>query len=327
MFRRFDPMVVFDLPQRGGAFVRPVASLDLYVDTTYGSDSRSGASWDKALITVQKALDILGTANGKLPGHRKASNSRIFVIGDVREHVVAPLGVYGCQIIGGFFGRPRHDTNNGVVSDGNSSEWRDTAVAGSAPLITLREQGWEIHNFLAVPPAGYAFVRFRREESATYPDASHGIVTGCRMINGSSTGYGIDDYGSGYNLEFRDNVFENLEYAYQSGNVGIAAPGRHKFINNDFSLNKHDLYANFYGVTIKGNLFRTVYNVTTHPNTVNCAATSDAGSATQKSYIIENYFADAAANVVIAKGYKPATGDVWRNYVTDTAAQIVAVPA
>jgi len=43
--------------------------------------------------------------------------------------------------------------------------------------------------------------------------------------------------------------------------------------------------------------------------------------------VLENYFSDVAANVTIAKGYKPGATDVWRNFVTDVAAYIVTVPA
>lgn len=326
--RRFDPLVMFDIPKHGGGQAIAINGVDLFVDTVNGSDQRSGISWDAPLQTVGEAMSRLNSPRFySLPGNRKGSNSRIFCIGDIREHVTAPLGVYGTKIIGAFGGRPRHSTSGGVALDGNSCSWRDTAVAGSAPLIQLREQGWELHNMLMVPPPTYGAVQLHREETATYPDASHFIMTGNRIIASGSAGLGIDDEGAGYNISVEDNVFENLEYAYKAGGVGIAAPGRYRFTDNDFSLNKHDIYANAYGWRILRNRFRTVYDASTHPNTVNLAATADSGNASQKTIVMENWFADAAANVTIAKGYKPATGDIWRNYVTDTAAFIVAVPA
>lgn len=329
MFRRFDPMVVFDLPQRGGGFLTPVNGVDLFVDTVNGNDARTGQSWDKALATVGQALTLLGTPRGyTLPGHRKGSNSRIFVIGDVREHASAPENVFGVKIIGGFAGRPRHVTEDGAVNDGNGAAWRDTAVAGSAPLLTTREQGWEVHNMMFVPPSGYAGIRWRREETDANRDASHAIVSGCRFVSaGTRVGYGIDDYGSQSHCAIIECEFDGLEYAYQSGNVGISAANRHLILRNHFHDNKNDVYTNCYGVRIEDNVFGTVYNASTHPNTINLAATADAGTAANPNLVLRNQFKEATANVTIAKGFVPGTGDVWRNYVSDAADPIVTVPA
>lgn len=328
MFRRFDPMVVFDLPQRGGGFLTPVNGVDLFVDTVNGNDARTGQSWDKALATVAQAFTLLGTPRGYvLPGHRKGSNSRIFIIGDVREQITAPLGVYGVKIIGGFGGRPRHVTADGVVTDGNGAGWREAATAGDAPLLTLREQGWEVHNMMMIPQSGYGAIRWRREETATYPDASHSIVSGNRFFQSGAVGLGVDDYGSQSHCSIIDNEFDGLEYAYKSGNVGISAANRHLILRNHFHDNKNDIYTNCYGVRIEDNVFGTVYNASTHPNTINLAATSDAGTAANPNLVRRNQFAEATANVVIAKGYNPGTGDVWRNYVSDAADPVVTVPA
>lgn len=328
MFRRFDPMVVFDLPQQGGTFIRSVNGVDLFVDTVNGSDARTGRSWDKALATVGQAFTLLETPKSYvLPGHRKGSNSRIFVIGDVREHATAPLGVYGCQLIGGYMGQPRHATSNGAAVDGNGCNWRDTATPGTAPLLDLIEQGWEVHNMMFVPPASYGSIRLHREETTTYPDSSHAIISHCRFFNGSAAGYGVDDYGSTSHALIEWNTFDSLEFAYHAGGVGISAPNRHTFRENDFVACKNDITGNFYQTKILWNRFHTAYNASTHPNTVNMAYTADSGVAASSNNIMHNTFADAAANVVIAKGYKPATGDIWRNWVTDTAAYIVAVPA
>ena len=67
----------------------------------------------------------------------------------------------------------------------------------------------------------------------------------------------------------------------------------------------------------------TAYGVASHDQTVNMAHTAD-GTINR---VVDNTFADASGNVTIAKGYKPSTGDVWRNKTTDTADDIVTVPA
>lgn len=332
--RRFDPLVMFDIPKHagrniGGGQLVAINGVDFFVDTQQGSDSRSGLSWDAPLATVAEACTRLGTPKGyTLPGQRKGSNSRIFVIGDVREHVSAPTDVFGVKIIGAFAGRPRHVTEDGAVNDGNGAAFRDTAVAGSAPLLTTREQGWEVHNMMFVPPTGYAGWRWRREETDANRDASHSIANGCRFVSaGTRVGYGIDDYGSQSHGAVIECEFELLEYAFQSGNVGISAANRHLILRNDFKANKHDIYTNSYGVRIEENRFGTVYHATTHPNTVNLAATADAGDAANPNWVINNYFKEATANITIAKGFKPGTGDVWRNFVGDAADPIVTVPA
>jgi hypothetical protein len=58
-------------------------------------------------------------------------------------------------------------------------------------------------------------------------------------------------------------------------------------------------------------------------NKVNLVAVAAQGNLNQ---VINNIFSDVAANVTIAKGYKPGANDQWRNYVDGTAAYIVAVP-
>lgn len=293
----------------------------LAVSPQHGSDTaNSGTSFSSPYATVAKALSVM------------VDNQKVFVVGDIREqNVIAPLGIYGGQIIGLAGGRPRHTTSNGVVLDGNGSTWRELASPTATPLLLLREQGWGVSNLMMIPRTGQAAIQLRRDEDATYPDPSHAIFKGIKFISsGTRVGYGIQDIGQSYNLAIEDCEFEGLEYAYNpsaGGAFGGAAPGHHNWLRNKFTGNKTDITGNFVGSTFRGNRFHTPYHGTTHPTTINLAVTSSAGSADDVNYVLENYFADAAGNVTIAKGYKPATGDVWRNYVTDAAAAIVAVPA
>lgn len=330
--RRFDPLVMFDIPRHagrniGGGQLIAINGVDFFVDTVNGSDSRSGLSWDSALATVAEAFTRLGTPKGyTLPGQRKGSNSRIFIIGNVAEQITAPLGVFGTKIIGAFGGRPRHTTDNGSVVDGNGAAWVQAAVAGAAPLLTLRQQGWEVWGMMMVPESGYAAIRWRREETTTYPDASHAIVSGNRFFQSGSVGLGIDDYGSQSHCSVLDNEFDGLEYGFKSGNVGISAANRHIIARNHFFGCKNDIYTNSYGSRIEENRFGSLYDGTTHPNTINLVATADAGLAANPNFVQNNWFAEVSANVVIAKGFKPATGDVWRNWSSNAADPIVAVP-
>ena len=294
----------------------------IYVDSGHGDDTQNdGLSADTPLATMTQVMTNIGALNTKYK-----NDGLIVARGYFTEHVTAPLNAYGWTIVSGAGGRPRHSTSGGVFLDSNGCHW--AADAGDAPLLDLIEHGWAVLGLMMVPQASYGAIRFHREETATYPDASHGIAAYNRFFGPSAAaGIGIDDYGACSHLLIQENKFEALEFGYLASGVGISAPNRHDFIGNDFNTNKHDICGNFYGTRIQDNIFRTVYNGSTHPNTVNCVYTADAGVAADANIVLDNLFADTTGNVTIAKGYVPATGDNWRNYVAGTAAAIVAVPS
>lgn len=296
----------------------------IYVEggTGYGSDTQNdGLSTEKPFATMTGAMAYIGTLNT-----RYKSDGIIVARGIFTEHVTAPLGAYGWTIISAAGGRPRHSTADGVFLNSNGCHWR--ANAEGTPLLDLREHGWSVLGLMMVPQASYGAIRLHREETATYPDASHAIISYNRFFGPTTAaGIGVDDYGAGSHVEISNNEFESLEFAYKASGVGISAPNRHWFYRNDFQANKHDIVGNFYGTRVQENVFHTVYNASTHPNTVNMAYTADSGTALNSNHVLNNIFSDAAADVTIAKGYKPATGDVWRNKVSDTAADIVTVPS
>jgi hypothetical protein len=278
------------------------------------------------------------TGNGKNPDQPTTdfetllgvvgSNDAIYVAGDIRAQVTAPQDVYGVKIIGAVGGRPRHVTDSGVVMSGNGCAWREEATAAGTPLLTLREQGWEIHNILMIPETGTAAVKLHRTELAAAMDASHAVFNGVKFISsGTRVGYGLEDVGGAYRVLVENCEFVNLEFAWKQTSLGIANPSAHVWRNNVFDSNKTDIAMNALACLFENNRFQTPYDGTTHPTTLNLASAADAGSATRKNLVLNNVFADAAADVTIAKGYKPATGDVWRNKVTNTAADIVTVPS
>lgn len=286
-----------------GQIVRP-PGVEYYVDTVNGSDNNAGLSWDDAKATVDSVFDVL-----------TEDHSIIYVVGDIREQITAPQDVFGVKIIGMAGGNRRHD--DGV-------RWREAASAGDAPLLTLREQGWELHNILFVPQSGYSAVKLHRTEQAAAQDASHAVFRDCKFIGASQAGYGIEDYGGMHHVLIEDCEFNDLDSGILATNVSIASPLRNVIRNNIFEGNKHDIRLNGSKCYVVGNIFHDAYNVTTHPTTVNLAYTADPATG---NFVVDNVFGDAAGNVTINKGYKPSTGDVWRNKVTDTAADIVTVPS
>lgn len=281
-----------------------------FVDTVNGNDGNRGTLPDKAFATMEEAFTHI------------ADGDTIYVRGDVREQINAPVGVQGVRIISAAWGNTRHD---------DGCRWREEATAGNAPLLTLREQGWEVHGVLFVPETGYSAIKFNRQEIAAAMDGSHAIIRNCKFIGNvavdSAGGIGIEDYGGMHHQIIEDCEFENLVSGIVATNVSIANPHRNMIRRNIFQLCTNDIRFNGVRNWIMNNLFQMAYHASNHPVTVDMTHTADGGSANNGNYVLENYFADAAADVTIAKGYGPATGDVWRNYVANTAAFIVTVPS
>lgn len=299
--------------------------VDLFVDTVRGNTGNTGLSWDRPLSTVEGALDRLDTPKYFSAEFKK--NARIWIMGDVREQFNAPDGLYGVKFIGAANGRVRHSTSGGAVVDGNGCSWRQSSTAENASLIRIEGQGYEFHNIMFVPESGYSAVQLYRTATDSV-DASHAVFNNCSFFSsGTRVGYGIEENGGSSNVLVEGCTFYSLEFAYKQTAVGIASPNRHVWRGNVFDGCKTDIAGNFLASRFERNFFLTPYNGTTHPTTINLQSTADAGSATRKNIVIDNVFADAAADVTIAKGYKAATGDIWRNFVTDTAAYIVTVPA
>ncbi len=301
-------LVIESAIQRGQVARPP--GVEYYVDTVNGSNNNSGLSWEQAKATMAATLALIAK-----------DNATVYVVGDIREQITAPLGIQGVRIIGMAGGRTRHD--DGV-------RWREASTAAGAPLLTLREQGWELQNILFVPQSGYSALRAHRAETASYPDSSHFIVRRCKFIGGGGIGtpqgIGIEDWGGNHHYLVEECEFHDLVSGIvaPAGSPGIAAPLRNTIRQNVFEGNQNDVCMDGNLCRVLDNLFMTAYHVTAHPNTVNLAYVSDVSG---KNSVIGNFFADATANVVIAKGYKPSTGDRWRNYVSDAADPVVAVPS
>lgn len=269
-----------------------------YVDTVNGDDDQnSGQAPDAAFATVQAAFDAM------------SSNDTIWVVGDVREELIAPLGVYNGRIIGGIPTRPHHD---------QAVRWREAAShTAVTPLLQLREQGWTVANFLFVPPSDAPAIRLKRAEDATYPDASHCTIAGNRFAGGLTA---IEDDGGCHNQLIADNIFQSqTDSAYECISTSIAVPLQNYFLRNHFISCVHGIRASQSKSIIRGN---TLIDITT----TRVSTTHNAGQGALNQ-VLENFFPDTQANISIAGGYAGAADDVWRNYSTDTAAQTVGVPA
>lgn len=257
-----------------------------------GSDTNGGRSWEAPFATMAAAFAAAG------------DNDRIYFIGTIAEQLLAPLGVQGVKVIGAAGGRTRHD---------DGARWTSPAEPNATtPLLTLREQGWEVHNVLFVPPDDAPAIRFRRAESATYPDGSHAIVRNCKFVSDGETG--IEDHGGGHHWLVEDCEFGSADTALTNGikhvsGAGIAAPRRCTIRRCTFTGVTNAIQLPGTECVVKDNLFGAGTII------VNTAGGSG------KNFVVGNFF--PAATINNAGGYTTHAADIVRNFNLDTAATTV----
>jgi hypothetical protein len=251
------------------------------------------------------------------------SRDTIVLSGVLREQAVAPLGVYDVTMIGAA-NNPRQATSAGSPTGGGASWLPPLTPTASTPLLELRAAGWQFSNIEFTPVNGSAAIRLTRSASVDTIDASHASFQNCLFSsNGGTTQIGIEDNGGCSRVVIENCIFEGLAGTAILGlNTAAAIPLGWRVVGNLFLRNTNAIAMSSTQGLFKDNVFNQAANDAN--NKVNLVAVSAQGSLNQ---VINNIFSDAAANVTIAKGYKPGTTDIWRNYVTDTAAYIVAVPS
>jgi len=248
----------------------------------------------------------------------------VIVLGGVlREQCVAPLNVYDVTIIGAA-NLPRQATSGGAPTGGGAS-WLPPAsgAVATTPLLELRAAGWLISNIEFTPHTSSAGVRLTRSATVDTTDASHAQFEDCQFAaNGATTPIGIEDNGGCGFVGITNCRFDSLTTAIKGLNTAAAVPLRWRVRNNLFWRNTNAIGMSASQGLFQGNVLNQAANDTNFK--INLVAVAGQGDL---NMVLDNIFSDVAANVTIAKGYKPGTTDVWRNYVTDTAAYIVTVPA
>ncbi len=273
----------------------------LYVDTVFGSDSTKGlAPREGAYATMAAAFADLEARNAATAG--SSSNGVIFVSGHVQEQVEVPANVFGVKIVGFVNGNPRNTTDSGTVLPGNGVDWvAPSSPTADEPLLRISEQGWEVHNILFVPGNGIAGIELRREETATYFDASHAIISGCRFIAANTTGtIGIEDIGGSGFVTVENCVFDTLASGIVNTSTAIANPLRWLVRNNRFLNNTEHIDMPF---------TESWYQWNVHDEaTTNIDFSGGAGG----NFVNNNNFDNDAANIAPADGYTAGTGDSWQ---------------
>lgn len=249
------------------------------------------------------------------------SRDLIYLSGVLREQAIAPVGVLDVTLLGAA-NRPRQATSGGVPTGGGASWLAPTTPTALTPLLTLREQGWTIINVMFAPVASSACIRLARAETTALNDASHATISGCYFVGGGASGIGIEDVGGCSRVLIEDCRFELLTGTAILGvSTGIAIPLGWIIRNNLFLRNTNSIAMSSSQGLVEGNTFNQAANDTNQK--INLISVAAQGAL---NMVLYNAFSDLAANITIAKGYKPGTTDVWRNYAVDGASFTVGVP-
>lgn len=302
--------VVGRADQQGFVYTaNPGGGRTWFVNSVTGDDANNGTSPTTPFATMGRAFYTDYVAEGvdaEIPNLK--ANDTIQFAGVVREQLIAPLlgsdgvALTGVKIVG---------TAQGGVRDDDGAKWTypaSGAVAGQA-LLSLRQQGWGVANFLMTPePTSGACVKLNRQENATYPDSSHFIAIGMRFVGiDVTTTYGIQDVGGCSNVLVQDCEFYLLTTGYYCSSTAIALPLRCKLLGNRFLQNTNDIIAAFSYGLLKDN---------THFSTAATTIINTAGGGV--NVVTRNVFPDVAADIDPAHGYDGNATDFWTaNYAAD----------
>lgn len=251
------------------------------------------------------------------------SRDIILFSGVLREQAMTPVGVFDVAVVGAA-NRPRQATSGGVPTGGGASWLAPTSPTAATALIQVIEQGWHFENIQFAPVAASDCIRFRRMETATIPDGSHGVVKGCYFSTGGAGGHGIN-VGECTRIVIEECEFQALGTGTairNSADGGIMSPTYAHIRKNKFMRgNAGDIICALGNSLIEENVFYSVFGT-------EGGFRIDLNGGTAGNRIINNWFADATAQYAIAGGFRGAgAGDIWRNWVSDAADPILTDPA
>jgi len=236
------------------------------------------------------------------------SRDIIYLIGVLREQAIAPLGVLDVLLTGAA-NQPRQATSGGVPTGGGATWLAPTSPVAATPLLELREQGWTIENVFFNGPTDDACVKLHREETATYPDASHFTARGCRFGGGF---IGLEDFGGASDVYIEDCSFEDMVgvggAAIRVTNQGIAIPSRWMVRNNRFLPNVNGIIGAWVDSHFRFNSFAAMTTAT-----INLAS----GNTGLRNMLFLNQFSTNNAGFNPGAGYTGNATDIWYSILSD----------
>lgn len=213
-------------------------------DGTGGSAYGDGRSWATAKRTFADVFDEL------------SSGDTIYAVGNIREQLTAPAGIFDVTIINAGPGRRHadgHTGNNGY----RTLTWKTPASATAAtPLLIARQQAWRFINILFDGPADAAAVQLLRDAGAddSERDASHAMFLGCKFVAGQNH---IEFKGGLSQVVIRDCDFfgATADSLLETVGAGVGTNNHFRILNNDWHDNAAHIDVALNYATIKGNTF------------------------------------------------------------------------
>lgn len=247
------------------------------------------------------------------------SRDLIYLSGVLKEQATTPVGVFDVTILGAA-NRPRQATNSGVPTGGGAS-WLSPASPSRDPLLAVIEQGWTIQNIQMAPPASESCIRFRRRESATVPDGSHGKVLDCYFSTGGAAGNGVDV------TECKRILIENCDFEALGTGTAILNTADGGVAQTNYGVIRGNRFqrGNAGDIIVAGNNYLIQNNIFYAKFAVEGGYRIDLNGGAL-NMVIDNYVADI--DITIALGFrKGSAGDIWRNFAATVVDPIVVVPA
>lgn len=294
----------YGIPLPADANLFSVFGKPYFVNGNSGSDGQPGTTPQTAFKTMGRAFQYV------------QSLGSIGVIGQLKEQITAPLGISSVTIFGAST-VPRYGNEGGSLTD-YSAIWRPAATPLAAtPLLTLRQQGWRFVNMAFDCPVDAAGVMLRRQEDATYPDASSASFLNCKFVDGAT---GIQDVGGNYNVRVQNCIFATMtSRGIFCSSTAIALPLQWQILGNTFVNSDGGITAAFSNARIEGNEFINGADL----HFANSKIVTTGGV---RNFVINNYTYDAIGDINPAGGYAGVATDNWRTYATGTADPIVTSP-
>lgn len=217
-----------------------------FVHGNLGNNGFDGRSWNTPYRTMAKAFQVVG------------SGDTIHLLGNIREQLVTPVGVFDVSIIGEGT-RPRHaDAHTGNNGYTATSTWKSPAspVSGQA-LLRIQQQGWVVDNILFAgfttgTPASIEIVR-NAASGDDERDGSHATITRCRFAGGSK---GVRFGQTSYTENVFDCLIEGNEFSDCVIGIGGATCYRLLLAGNRFLANTNHVVLACTESTIWGNDFQ-----------------------------------------------------------------------
>lgn len=274
-----------------------------------GSDGNDGTSPEQSLLTMERAFELI------------RSGDTIHLMGNVKEQLSTPAGVFDVTVIGPSPVTRHPDAHAADTTNGGywSARWgAPSSPTASTPLVKVRQQGWKFINILFTGDEddSVGCVQLFRDGGSgdAEDDASHAQFYNCRFATGL---YGIQDSGGCarvkiYGCEFMQFTESDNDAIINVTGAGIGTMWGWEIVGNKFHANHTDIDIAAAGPIIMHNHF--VLNSLGTTNTIAIDLTGGSEELVAQNYM---YCASDESSVVNARFVASSTPSWGPNYYTD----------